>query len=171
MKIFYRKIFCEVLSFICVGLFAGSLALANVLTVDVNNKQPILVPTGNGTFVNGRAIHPPYFVLGEISVNWNGETIFAVSAVHLYSLDSKLATFDCVVMAHDLNDLFSFQGPGPVVLQNGLYKTTAIGCGDLEIPSPLASSFDIPVSVDVTGVAGLGGQPHTYTSSAIIHIQ
>ena len=151
-------------------LLIGSFSFAGTLTVTATPNSPILIPSGSGTNLNGQALNPPYFVLNSIGVNWTSDENLVLSAVRIYSSDSS-ATVDCVSFGNDLDGLFSYKPMTPVVLQPGSYSSKPLGCGDLNLPTPLASNFDIPVTVEVTAVTVVNGNPVTVTSSAMVHVQ
>ncbi|MDZ4677833.1 MAG: hypothetical protein SGI74_10020 [Oligoflexia bacterium] len=148
------------------------------LLINPTPARPILIVGGESTTVNGFDLSPPYFTVASMSVHWKGGGNLAILAITMESVVSAGSTtasaikVKCALSGDDLKLVFPDNisaATGGIVVAEGAAAITSriFGCGGITLPIPAPESFNIPVTVKVTGVIQVPSNPNNTTGRAI----
>jgi hypothetical protein len=115
--------------------------------------NPILIPAGSSTFVNGIEVSPPYFILSQLRIAYSGTLQAQILLVELSKPSTGGAGYTCVISGDDLKYIFlsDLDTNGQVVISaNDNIASAPFACAGVPITNPNADFFNIPLTVKVT---------------------
>lgn len=146
------------------------------LTVQISNSSLNIVPSGSSIKINGTTISPPYFLISQVSLTWQGPGAISIAAIEVRSKKQgntsgspgNSVNFVCGLGGDDLYAAFPSQAalsatvsgnkiviiPSPTPSVGPLpVGSTMIGCSGIPVPSPFPDDpLNIPATMKVTAV-------------------
>jgi hypothetical protein len=141
------------------------------LTVIAVPTNPILIPKGNGTTLNGEIISPPYFIVSQLIVGYPGALQAQVLYVELTKSGSGgTVGYTCTAAGDDLRSIFSddLDSNGQVVIAAASnIQSSPFACQGIPVTNPDAANFNIQLTIKVTAAIYDSANPLQPTGRAI----
>ncbi len=130
----------------CVSKSSGSLVVVAI------PQTPILIPNGPPQHFGTRTISPPFFMVRQINVSYQGAGRINIFDLEFIHKTNGVNDFTCGFVGDEFAQVFSgsTDAKGQVIMSQGqTLQTQPIVCAGIPLPNPLPETFNIPMTVRI----------------------